>query len=175
MPTILSTQEVNRLLECVSNTKHIVLLFILYGGGLRLNEVISMQVNDIWWDRNQMLIRSGKGNKDRVVMLSQTLKQLLRKYFNEFMPQQWLFEGQDNQTQYSERSVQNVVKMLSKSRYYQKSESSHFTTLFRDAPPGCRHSIALYPDITRSQGRKNNDDIHSCHYPKYIACCESIG
>lgn len=114
MPTILSTQEVNRLLECVSNTKHIVLLFILYGGGLRLNEVISMQVNDIWWDRNQMLIRSGKGNKDRVVMLSQTLKQLLRKYFNEFMPQQWLFEGQDNQTQYSERSVQNVVKMLSK-------------------------------------------------------------
>lgn len=120
MPTILSTQEVNRLLECVSNTKHIVLLFILYGGGLRLNEVISMQVNDIWWDRNQMLIRSGKGNKDRVVMLSQTLKQLLRKYFNEFMPQQWLFEGQDNQTQYSERSVQNVVKMLSKSRYYQK-------------------------------------------------------
>ncbi|MBK6363460.1 MAG: tyrosine-type recombinase/integrase [Saprospiraceae bacterium] len=125
LPTILSTQEVNRLLECVSNTKHIVLLFILYGGGLRLNEVISMQVNDIWWDRNQMLIRSGKGNKDRVVMLSQTLKQLLRKYFNEFMPQQWLFEGQDNQTQYSERSVQNVVKNAVKKAGITKKVSPH--------------------------------------------------
>ncbi|MBK6785935.1 MAG: tyrosine-type recombinase/integrase [Saprospiraceae bacterium] len=116
------------------------LAFILYGGGLRLNKVISMQVNDNRWDRNQMLIRSGKGNKDRVVMLSQTLKQLLRKYFNEFMPQQWLFEGQDNQTQYSERSVQNVVKNAVKKA-------------------GITHSTLPYPDITRSQGRKNNDEI----------------
>ena len=97
-------------MESISNTKHIVLLYVLYGSGLRLNESLSVRVEDMWWDRNQLIVRGGKGNKDRIVMLSQTLKQLLRKYFDEYMPQQWLFEGQDRMTQYSERSVQKVVK-----------------------------------------------------------------
>jgi site-specific recombinase XerD len=110
LPTILSAQETNGLLESISNTKHIVLLYVLYGSGLRLNESLSVRVEDMWWDRNQLIVRGGKGNKDRIVMLSQTLKQLLRKYFDEYMPQQWLFEGQDRMTQYSERSVQKVVK-----------------------------------------------------------------
>jgi site-specific recombinase XerD len=110
LPTILSAQETNGLLECITNTKHIVLLYILYGSGLRLNESLAVRVEDVWWDRNQLIVRGGKGNKDRVVMLSQTLKQLLRKYFDEYMPQQWLFEGQDMMTQYSVRSVQKVVK-----------------------------------------------------------------
>ena len=110
LPTILSAQETNGLIESISNTKHIVLLYVLYGSGLRLNESLTIRVEDIWWDRNQLIVRGGKGNKDRVVMLSQTLKQLLRKYFDEYMPQLWLFEGQDRMTQYSERSVQKVVK-----------------------------------------------------------------
>jgi len=110
LPAILSAQETNGLLESISNTKHIVLLYVLYGSGLRLNESLSVRVEDMWWDRNQLIVRGGKGNKDRIVMLSQTLKQLLRKYFDEYMPQQWLFEGQDRMTQYSERSVQKVVK-----------------------------------------------------------------
>lgn len=110
LPVILSAQEVNRMMECIANTKHIVMLFVLYGSGIRLNELLSLTVEDVWWDRNQMLVRSGKGNKDRVVMLSVTLKQLLRKYFDEYMPQKWLFEGQDRHTQYAARSVQMVVK-----------------------------------------------------------------
>jgi len=125
LPTILSSQEINRLLESISNTSHVVLLFILYGGGLRLNEVLSLHVNDIWWDRNQILVRSGKGNKDRVVMLSQNLKQLLKNYFNEYMPQQWLFEGQDRKTQYSARSVQNVVRNAVKKAGITKKVSPH--------------------------------------------------
>ena len=110
LPTILSMTEVNSIIQSVQNIKHIALLFILYGCGVRLNELIYLEVNDVWWDRNQIIVRSGKGNKDRVVMLSQTLKQLLRKYFDAYMPQHWLFEGQDRKTQYSERSVQSVVK-----------------------------------------------------------------
>ena len=110
LPVILSTAETNGILLSLANVKHICLLYVLYGCGVRLNELLNIQMNDVWWDRNQIIIRSGKGDKDRIVMLSQTLKQLLRTYCDACMPQQWLFEGQDRLTQYSDRSVQKVVK-----------------------------------------------------------------
>jgi site-specific recombinase XerD len=110
LPTILSTAETNGILQSLANVKHICLLYVLYGCGVRLNELLHIQMNDVWWDRNQIIIRSGKGDKDRVIMLSQTLKQILRIYSDEYKPQLWLFEGQDRLTQYSERSVQKVVK-----------------------------------------------------------------
>ena len=62
LPTILSAQETNGLLESISNTKHIVLLYVLYGSGLRLNESLSVRVEDMWWDRNQLIVRGGKGS-----------------------------------------------------------------------------------------------------------------
>ncbi|MBK9256564.1 MAG: tyrosine-type recombinase/integrase [Saprospiraceae bacterium] len=110
LPTILSAQETNGILQSLANIKHVCILYVLYGCGVRLNELLSIQMNDLWWERNQIIIRNGKGDKDRVVMLSQTLKQLLRIYCDEYMPQQWLLEGQDRLSQYSERSVQKVVK-----------------------------------------------------------------
>ena len=125
LPVILSTQEVNKMIESISNTKHIVILFILYGAGLRLSELIHLTVNDIWWDRNQIIIKGGKGNKDRTVMLSQTLKELLKKYFDAYMPQKWLFEGQDRQTQYSKRSVQNIIQSALKKAGISKKVSPH--------------------------------------------------
>ncbi len=110
LPTILSTHEINRVLESLANIKHISIQYIFYGCGLRLNELLSLKVDDVWWDRNQLIVRNGKGNKDRVVNLGQTLKQLLKVYFDQYQPQYWLFEGQDRIHQYSARSVQKVVK-----------------------------------------------------------------
>jgi len=110
LPTILSISEVDRILRGTDNVKHATILYTFYGSGIRLNELLSLKVHDIWWDRNQLLVKHGKGGKDRVVMLSETLKQLLKKYFDEYMPQYWLFEGQDRHHKYSEKSVQQVVK-----------------------------------------------------------------
>ncbi len=110
LPTILSISEVDRILRGTENVKHATILYTFYGSGIRLNELLSLKVNDVWWDRNQLLVKHGKGGKDRIVMLSETLKQLLKKYFDEYMPQYWLFEGQDKQHKYSEKSVQQVVK-----------------------------------------------------------------
>ena len=110
LPTILSTNEINHLLESLSNTKHICILYIFYGCGLRLNELLATKLDDVWWDRNQLFVEGGKGAKDRVVNLGQTLKELLRKYFDEYQPKYWLFEGQDKMKQYSGRSAQKVVK-----------------------------------------------------------------
>ncbi len=61
MPTILSVQEVERILKSLSNLKHTTLLYTLYSSGMRLGEVLAVRVNDILWDRNQVLIKAGKG------------------------------------------------------------------------------------------------------------------
>ena len=125
LPEILSTAETNGILQSLANVKHICLLYLLYGCGVRLSELLNIQMNDVWWDRNQIIIRSGKGDKDRIVMLSQTLKQLLRIYCDEYMPQMWLIEGQDRKTQYSSRSAQNVVKNALKKTGITKRVTPH--------------------------------------------------
>ena len=125
LPAILSAQETNGILQSLANIKHVCILYILYGCGVRLNELLNIQMNDVWWERNQIIIRNGKGDKDRVVMLSQTLKQLLRIYCDQYMPQMWLIEGQDRLTQYSSRSVQNVVKNALKKAGITKKVTPH--------------------------------------------------
>jgi site-specific recombinase XerD len=98
-------------LGALDNIKHITILYTLYSSGLRLDELLNLRVNDISFDRNQIFIRQGKGNKDRVVMLSDLLKRLLIFYTDEYKPVYWLFEGKDKKTQYSPSSVRNIVKL----------------------------------------------------------------
>ena len=114
LPSILSVQEVDRLLRQSANRKHTAILYTIYGGGLRLGEVLSLRVQDIHWDRNQVLIKGGKGNKDRMVMLSGLLKELLKSYFDEYQPEYWLFEGAKKNHQYSSGSVQKMVKNMAR-------------------------------------------------------------
>jgi site-specific recombinase XerD len=109
LPNFLSIQEIDKLLRASDNLKHTAILYALYSGGLRLGELLGLQLKDIHWDRNQIMVRDAKGKKDRSVMLSQTLKEVLRYYFDQYQPRVWLFEGQDGIKPYSARSVQQVV------------------------------------------------------------------
>ena len=70
LPNVLSRGEVRRLIEAVINLKHRAMLLVLYSGGLRVGEVIRLQVTDIESDRGMIRVRMGKGRKDRYVMLS---------------------------------------------------------------------------------------------------------
>jgi len=110
LPTILSIEEVDRMLRSSKNLKHTAILYLLYSSGLRLNEMLSLKLADISWDRNQLFVRSGKGKKDRAVMLSETLKRLLTLYFDQYQPKVYLFNGQDGESPYSSSSVQAIVK-----------------------------------------------------------------
>lgn len=114
LPTILSIGEVDRLLRSVDNLKHVAILYSLYSAGLRLNELLSLKINDIYWDRNQIFVRAGKGKKDRTIMLSAILKDLLRYYFDQYQPMEYLFNGQDGKSAYSAKSVQNLVKVAAR-------------------------------------------------------------
>lgn len=72
--------------------------------------MLSLKLEDIYWDRNQLFVRGGKGKKDRTVMLSETLKGLLTMYFDKYQPKLYLFNGQDGESPYSSTSVQQIVK-----------------------------------------------------------------
>jgi site-specific recombinase XerD len=95
LPVVLSPEEVARLLEAAPGLKYRAALSVAYGAGLRANEVVSLKIGDI--DSTRMVIRveQGKGRKDRYVMLSAHLLELLRAWWKITRPQGWLFPGQN--------------------------------------------------------------------------------
>ena len=109
-PVVLSQAEVGRLLEVLVNLKHRALAMTLYGGGLRLSEVLGLQMRDIDSDRMVFTVRHGKGDEDRQVILSRVLLETLRPYCRTYRPQTWLFEGQVPGQPLTGRSVQRVIK-----------------------------------------------------------------
>lgn len=95
LPVVLSPDEVARLLDAVPGLKYKAALSVAYGAGLRVSEVVALKIGDI--DSKRMVIRveQGKGRKDRYVMLSPHLLELLRAWWKAARPQGWLFPGRD--------------------------------------------------------------------------------
>ena len=95
LPVVLSPEEVARLLDAAPSLKYKAALSVAYGAGLRVSEVVALKIGDI--DSKRMVIRveQGKGRKDRYVMLSPHLLELLRAWWRAARPQGWLFPGRD--------------------------------------------------------------------------------
>jgi integrase/recombinase XerD len=95
LPVVLDPEEVARLLDAAPGLKYKAALSVAYGAGLRATEVVSLKVSDI--DSKRMIIRveQGKGGKDRNVMLSPHLLDLLRAWWKAARPRGWLFPGRD--------------------------------------------------------------------------------
>ncbi len=81
----------------------------IYSSGIRLNELLSLQVRDIDFDRKLIIVKKGKGKKDRQSVLSGVLKSFLHHYLDRYCPVKYLFEGQ-NSGRYSASSVQSIMK-----------------------------------------------------------------
>jgi len=109
LPVVLSEEEVRSVIGSIDNLKHKCLIMTAYSAGLRIGELLSLRIRDI--DSNRMLIRvnQGKGMKDRVTLLSVKLLEMLLKYYRQYHPREFLFEGVSG-GRYSERSIQNVLK-----------------------------------------------------------------
>src|SRR6195256_5666692 len=95
LPVVLSPQEVARLLDAAPGLKYKAALSVAYGAGLRGAARISLPVGDIPTQRKVILREKGKGRKDRYVMLSASLLELLRAWWRGARPQGWLFPGRD--------------------------------------------------------------------------------
>ncbi|MCK4655191.1 MAG: site-specific integrase [Candidatus Cloacimonetes bacterium] len=109
LPEVLSEEEVTKILKQIHNLKHKCIIYLIYSAGLRLTEVVHLKISDIKSDRKQIFIRSAKGNKDRYVILSETILILLRDYYKQYQPVKWLFEGRHGE-QFSKRAIQKIFK-----------------------------------------------------------------
>lgn len=110
LPIVLSQDEVRALLEAPTNWKHRAMLASMYAAGLRVSELTHLRVEDIDSKRMQINIRHGKGAKDRLVMLSPSLLELLRKYWRAYRPSSWLFPGKDAERPMTRKSVSCALR-----------------------------------------------------------------
>jgi len=108
LPEIFSFDEIERLLKCASNLKNRAVLMTTYAAGLRVSEVVSLQLSDIDSKRMTIRVRQGKGNKDRYTILSERLLAELRAYYREYKPPFWLFYGTYTNEQMSIGTAQTV-------------------------------------------------------------------
>ncbi len=134
LPNVLSKGEVKLLLEAPMNIKHRAMLSLIYACGLRRSELLNIKIKHIDSGRNMVLIQQAKGKKDRMVPLSAKVLGLLRAYFKEYRPVEWLFEGQHAQTQYSEKSLESVMKQAVRKSGIRKPATLHWL----------RHSYATH-------------------------------
>lgn len=93
LPAILSPDEVRQFLSCVPKRKTRTVLTACYAAGLRISEAVALKPNDIDSKRMTIRVNQGKGRKDRYVMLSEQLLQILREWYRFFRPRIWLFPG----------------------------------------------------------------------------------
>src|SRR5438128_12557176 len=134
LPVVLGAEEVVRLLDAAPGLKYRAALSVAYGAGLRAAEVVSLKVSDI--DSKRMLIRveQGKGRKDRNVMLSPHLLELLRAWWKAARPQGWLFPGRDRMQPMTTRQLNRACHAAAHMAEINKRVSFH--TL--------RHSFATH-------------------------------
>ena len=93
LPVILSREEVLHFLECIASLKHCTILMVAYAGGLRISEATRLKVSDIDSQRMVLRVDQGKGQKDRDVMLSPGLLEMLRTWWKVSRPETWMFPG----------------------------------------------------------------------------------
>jgi len=93
LPIVLSPEEVLQFLGCVSGFKARTVLTVCYAAGLRVSEAVALEPTDLDSKRMTLRVEQGKGQKDRYVMLSERLLEILRQWYRAAKPKPWLFPG----------------------------------------------------------------------------------
>jgi len=134
LPSVLSQEEVIKILDSIKNIKHRTILYLIYSAGLRNGEVVRLKIEDI--DPDRMLIRvvQGKGAKDRYTVLSQVAYEMLKQYLQLYKPETWLFPGGNGNGHLVERTVEKIFE-----------KACFNAKIIKDASPHTfRHSFATH-------------------------------
>jgi integrase/recombinase XerD len=134
LPEVLSVEEVVQFLNAITSIKYRTVLTIAYAAGLRVSEILHLRVRDIDSKRMVIRVRQGKGNKDRYVMLSPRLLELLREYWKVERPSDWLFPGRTKGEPLTAAVLQAAVRCIREDSGINKRVTAH--TL--------RHSFATH-------------------------------
>jgi integrase/recombinase XerD len=146
LPVVLSRNEIKQLLVVTSNIKFKAMFMTAYAGGLRVSEIAHLKISDIDSENMQILIRQGKGNLDRFTLLSMTLLEILRRYYRQYRPQEWLFPGKLPGQPIRTRAIQDAFLKMKNRAGINKKATIH----------SLRHSFATHllengTDIVRIQ------------------------
>lgn len=143
LPEVLSQQEVLELLRATRNLKHRAVLALIYSAGLRIGEVLNLELHHIDVDRRQLLVKNAKGRKDRNVILAESFLPLFGNYFGTYAPKKYFVEGEGG-NQYSSASVRAFLKQSCKRAGIKKRVTPHtlrhsFATHLMENGVGLRH------------------------------------
>ncbi len=123
---ILSRREVESMIIQTKSLKHRAIIYLFYGTGIRISELTNVRIGDIDSDRKELFVRLGKGSKDRVVDMPECLFPILRLYYKEYRPKQYLFEGQSkHHLQYSHSSIHKILQRAKRKAKIKKGLSAH--------------------------------------------------
>ncbi len=109
LPQVLNEREVSKILKCIKDLRDRCMIFLIYSAGLTPSEVTYIKVKDIDSNEMKIFISSAKGDKDRFVVLSSKVLNLLREYYKIYHPVEWLFEKTKG-VQYSKRNLQKAFQ-----------------------------------------------------------------
>ncbi len=110
LPSVMSTEEIMKLIDSVQNIKHRTILMLLYSTGMRVSEIAGCKIADIDSKNMRIKIVQGKGAKDRYTIMSQQVLMELRAYYLIYKPKEYLFNGQKPGKRYSVRSIQHLMQ-----------------------------------------------------------------
>ncbi|HKK63168.1 MAG TPA: site-specific integrase [Bacteroidales bacterium] len=133
LPDIISKAEVSSMIKKTKNIKHRCIIVVIYSCGLRRSEALELRLEDIDSNRMMIKIRGAKGKKDRYVQLAKYTLDILREYYKEYRPKEWVFEGQGGM-KYSAESIVKIIKHAGKMAGISKRVYPHIL----------RHSFATH-------------------------------
>jgi len=134
LPVVLSSEEIIKILKTEKNPKHRLLLMLAYSSGLRVSEVVSLKKEHIDLSRFVILVKQGKGRKDRYTMLSEKAALFIQEYYEDFKIEKWIFPGQSGVKHLTIRSAQRVFEKAVRNAGIIKNISIH----------GLRHTFATH-------------------------------
>lgn len=156
IPELLSREDVRGLLQACRNHKHRTLLSTIYGCGLRVSEAASLKLKHIDSQRHIIRLEQAKGAKDRQVLLTETLLNMLRRYWQTYKPTTWLFYGVEKDTHLNISSVQKIYEAAKRRAKIDKAGGIH----------SLRHAYATHQleagmPVHQLQRLLGHNDIHT--------------
>lgn len=127
LPLVIDHETLVTKIAAIRNLKHRCILQLAYGTGMRISELLNLKLSDIDFVNYQISVRSGKGRKDRIVIISQSNCELLKRYIDAYKPSVYLFNGQCS-NQYSKTSCGNIVKRYLGPQYHMHVLRHSFAT-----------------------------------------------
>ena len=135
IPVVLTKDEVKKLFSSISNEKHKLMIELLYSSGMRVSELTNLTVRDLNIENSYGWVRRGKGNKDRLFIIAETLKARIKELIEKenLLLESYLFCS-NRQNKYSTRTIQQILKTASRKSKIGKKVNPH----------ALRHSFATH-------------------------------